>query len=74
VVYRGNIYEKQFSAWWLKKQRLCAAFILNRPGEERELAPRWILRRQRLDPKALQSARNLKSLDTNFGRQDHESR
>jgi NADPH-dependent 2,4-dienoyl-CoA reductase/sulfur reductase-like enzyme len=73
VVYRGNIYEKQFSVWWLKKQRLCAAFILNRPDEEREAAPRWILRRQRLDPKALQSARNLKSLDTTFGRQDHES-
>jgi NADPH-dependent 2,4-dienoyl-CoA reductase/sulfur reductase-like enzyme len=70
VVYRGNIYEKQFSVWWLKKRILCAAFIMNRPEEERAVAPRWILRRLRLDPKALQYARNLKSLDTTFGCQD----
>ena len=74
VIYRGNLYEKQFSVWWLKQQRLCAAFILNRPDEERAVAPRWILQRQRLDPKALQSAHHLKSLDTTFGRQDRESR
>jgi hypothetical protein len=41
---------------------------MNRPDEERVVAPRWILRRPRLDPKALQSARNLKSLDNTFGR------
>ncbi|HZL43524.1 MAG TPA: FAD-dependent oxidoreductase [Verrucomicrobiae bacterium] len=70
VVYRGNLYEKQFSVWWLRKQILCAALILNRPEEERSVAPRWILRRPRLDPKALQNARNLKSLDTTFGRQE----
>jgi NADPH-dependent 2,4-dienoyl-CoA reductase/sulfur reductase-like enzyme len=70
VVYRGNIYETQFSVWWLKKQTLCAALIMNRPEEERVVAPRWILRRLRLDPKALQNTRNLKSLDTTFGRQD----
>ena len=70
VVYRGNMYEKQFSVWWLKKQTLCAALIMNRPEEERVVAPRWILRRPRLDPKALQTVRNLKSLDTTFGRQD----
>ena len=70
VVYRGNIYEKQFSVWWLKKQRLCGALIMNRPEEERAVAPRWIMRRPRLDPKALQSARHLKSLDTTFGRQE----
>ena len=34
------------------------------------VAPRWILRRPRLDPDALQNARHLKSLDATFGRQD----
>jgi NADPH-dependent 2,4-dienoyl-CoA reductase/sulfur reductase-like enzyme len=70
VVYRGNIHEKQFSVWWLKKQILCAAFIINRPEEERAVAPRWILRRPRLNLKSLQNARNLKSLDTTFGREE----
>ena len=70
VVYRGNLNHKQLSVWWLKKQTLCAALIMNRPADERMVAPRWILRRPRLDPKALQNARNLKSLDTTFGRED----
>ena len=70
AVYRGNMYEKQFSVWWLKKQTLCAALIMNRPEEERTVAPRWILRRPRLDPKTLQNARNLKSLDATFGRKE----
>jgi NADPH-dependent 2,4-dienoyl-CoA reductase/sulfur reductase-like enzyme len=70
IVYRGNMNAKQLSVWWLKKQTLCATLIMNRPEEERAVAPRWILRRPRLDPKALQNARNLKSLDTTFGRQD----
>jgi 3-phenylpropionate/trans-cinnamate dioxygenase ferredoxin reductase subunit len=68
VVYRGNMDQKQISVWWLKRQRLCAALIMNRPEEERAVAPRWILRRPRLDPKGLQKARHLKSLDTTFGR------
>ena len=70
VIYRGNMDKKQLSVWWLKRQALCAALIMNRPEEERELAPRWILRRPRLDARMLKSARNLKSLDTTFGRQD----
>ena len=70
VVYRGNMKQKQLSVWWLKKQTLCAALIMNRPEEERAVAPRWILRRPRLNPKALQNARNLKSLDATFGRGD----
>ncbi len=70
VVYRGNMNQKQLSVWWLKQQRLCAALIMNRPEEERAVAPRWILRRPRLNPQALQNARNLKSLDTTFGQPD----
>jgi NADPH-dependent 2,4-dienoyl-CoA reductase/sulfur reductase-like enzyme len=70
IVYRGNTNQKQLSVWWLKKQTLCAALLLNRPEDERAVAPRWILRRPRLDPKSLQHARNLTSLDATFGRQD----
>lgn len=70
VVSRGNMGDKQLSVWWFKKRTLCAALIMNRPEEERRYAPRWILRCPQLDPKALQHARNLKSLDTTFGRQE----
>ena len=70
VVYRGSMNQKQISVWWLKKQALCGALLMNRPLEERTVAPRWISRRLRLDAKALQYARSLKSLDTIFGSQD----
>jgi hypothetical protein len=59
--------QKQISVWWLKRQRLSAALIMNRPEAERAIASRGILRRPRLDPKALHNARNLKSLETTFG-------
>jgi 3-phenylpropionate/trans-cinnamate dioxygenase ferredoxin reductase component len=70
VVYLGNMNQKQLSVWWLKKNTLCAALLMNRPEEEQGVAPRWILRRLRLDPKALKNSRKLKSLDTTFGRLD----
>jgi NADPH-dependent 2,4-dienoyl-CoA reductase/sulfur reductase-like enzyme len=70
VVYRGNMEEKQLSVWWLRKNTLCAALIMNRPGEERDFAARWIMRQQKLDAKKLQAARQLKSLDTTFGPED----
>jgi NADPH-dependent 2,4-dienoyl-CoA reductase/sulfur reductase-like enzyme len=42
VVYRGDPATSSFSAWWLREARLLAAFVMNRPGEERDLAPEWI--------------------------------
>jgi 3-phenylpropionate/trans-cinnamate dioxygenase ferredoxin reductase subunit len=68
VVYRGQMDHKQLSVWWLKKRTLCAALIMNRPDEERALAPRWILRQPRLNPKVLQNVHHLKSLESTFGR------
>jgi hypothetical protein len=59
--------KKQLSFWWLKKRTLCATLLMNRPNEERRYAPRWILRRAQLDPKALRTAKSLKSLDRTFG-------
>jgi NADPH-dependent 2,4-dienoyl-CoA reductase/sulfur reductase-like enzyme len=42
VVYRGSLAEPKFSAWWLKRDRLIAAFVMARPDQERELAQKWI--------------------------------
>jgi NADPH-dependent 2,4-dienoyl-CoA reductase/sulfur reductase-like enzyme len=67
VVYRGDMADKQLSVWWLKKRTLCAALLMNRPDEERRYAPRWILRRSRLDPAALRKVRHVQSLDQTFG-------
>lgn len=67
VVCRGEMKNKQLSVWWLKKEVLCAALLMNRPNEERHYAPRWILRRAHLDPKALRTTKNVKVLDRTFG-------
>ena len=43
TVYRGDLNSTSFSAWWLDEtNRLLAAFVMNRPDEERESAPRLI--------------------------------
>lgn len=43
VVNRGEMEDGRFSVWWLGEDgRLLAAFVMNRPDEERELAPQWI--------------------------------
>jgi NADPH-dependent 2,4-dienoyl-CoA reductase/sulfur reductase-like enzyme len=42
VAYRGDVASDSFSAWWLRGERLLAAFIMNRPDEERERAPEAI--------------------------------
>ena len=43
VVYRGEVESGCFSAWWLSPAgRLVAAFVMDRPEEERVLAQQWI--------------------------------
>jgi hypothetical protein len=42
VLYRGDIVGGKFSAWWLKGDRLIAAFVMGRPDEEREFAQQAI--------------------------------
>lgn len=42
VVYRGDPTTRSFSAWWMKTGAVVAAFVMNRPDEERELAPKII--------------------------------
>lgn len=54
VLHRGDVEGGSFSVWWLNGQRLDAAFVMNRPDEERELAPEWIQARRILRPEKLQ--------------------
>jgi len=48
VVHRGDLSSNSFSVWWVRHQRLVAAFTMNRPDEERNLAPKWIELGQRV--------------------------
>ena len=46
TVVRGDANTSSFSVWWLKDNRVAAAFVMNRPDEERQVAPEWIKSRQ----------------------------
>lgn len=48
VIHRGDVSSTSFSMWWLHQQRVVAAFTMNRPDEERNVAPKWIESGQRL--------------------------
>jgi NADPH-dependent 2,4-dienoyl-CoA reductase/sulfur reductase-like enzyme len=54
AVHRGDLSSKSFSVWWLREKRVVAAFTLNRPDEERELAPKWIESKQTVSAARLQ--------------------
>lgn len=43
TVHRGEVEDGRFSVWWLAEDgRLLAAFVMDRPDEERQAAPKWI--------------------------------
>ena len=46
TIARGDLSSSSFSIWWLKRDCLIAAFVMNRPDEERQLAPEWIKSKQ----------------------------
>jgi NADPH-dependent 2,4-dienoyl-CoA reductase/sulfur reductase-like enzyme len=48
VVHRGDLSTNSFSVWWVRDSVLLAAFAMNRPDEERDLAPKWIETKQRV--------------------------
>ena len=56
VVHRGDIDGMSFSVWWLRSGHLVAAFVLNRPDQERELAPAWIKDRKEIPADMLEDA------------------
>jgi len=55
VIERGDLAGTSFSVWWLRQQRLVAAFTMNRPDEERDAAPRWIESKRRLSAAELRA-------------------
>jgi NADPH-dependent 2,4-dienoyl-CoA reductase/sulfur reductase-like enzyme len=56
VVHRGDLAGKSFSVWWLRQKQLVAAFVMGRPDEEREAAPKWIEAKQSLSSAKLENA------------------
>jgi NADPH-dependent 2,4-dienoyl-CoA reductase/sulfur reductase-like enzyme len=62
VIYRGDVASGAFSAWWQRRETVVAAFVMNRPDEERELAPQWISERQDVSQDALRTASNLQDI------------
>jgi NADPH-dependent 2,4-dienoyl-CoA reductase/sulfur reductase-like enzyme len=53
TVVRADGNSSSFSVWWLNGDRLIAAFAMNRPDEERELAPEWIKSKQNISRERL---------------------
>jgi NADPH-dependent 2,4-dienoyl-CoA reductase/sulfur reductase-like enzyme len=53
VVERGDLATSSFSVWWLRHGTLAAAFVMNRPDEEREAAPRLIQSKEQISAKTL---------------------
>jgi NADPH-dependent 2,4-dienoyl-CoA reductase/sulfur reductase-like enzyme len=56
VATRGDITTKSFSVWWLSGQHLVAAFVMNRPDDERTVVPQWIESKRPVDARELQNA------------------
>jgi NADPH-dependent 2,4-dienoyl-CoA reductase/sulfur reductase-like enzyme len=56
IVHRGDLASKSFSVWWLRQKRLVAAFTMNRPDDERDVAPKWIEAKQTLSASKLEDA------------------
>jgi NADPH-dependent 2,4-dienoyl-CoA reductase/sulfur reductase-like enzyme len=48
IIARGDSGSSSFSSWWLKGDCLIAAFVMNRPEEERQCAPEWTKSKQNI--------------------------
>ena len=56
IVHRGDVSSKSFSVWWLRQERVVAAFTMNRPEDERDVAPKWIETKQSVSGAILKDA------------------
>jgi NADPH-dependent 2,4-dienoyl-CoA reductase/sulfur reductase-like enzyme len=56
VVHRGDFSSSSISVWWLRQNRVVAAFTMNRPDDEREAAPQWIETKQAVSAQKLADA------------------
>jgi len=59
IMHRGDTASNSFSVWWLHEERVRAAFVMNRPDEERNAAPKWIESAQRVSATKLADASQL---------------
>ena len=62
TVVRGDEHSSSFSVWWLKNNCVTAAFVMNRPDEERQVAPEWIKSKQKVSLERL-SDKNRSTLE-----------
>jgi NADPH-dependent 2,4-dienoyl-CoA reductase/sulfur reductase-like enzyme len=53
TVSRGDLNSSSFSVWWLKRDRLVSAFVMNRPEDERQSAQDWIKSKQSISAERL---------------------
>ena len=56
TVTRGDVTTNSFSVWWLRGKQLLAAFVMNRPDDERTVAPQWIESKREVSTSALSDA------------------
>jgi NADPH-dependent 2,4-dienoyl-CoA reductase/sulfur reductase-like enzyme len=56
VIHRGDLSSNSFSVWWLRQKVVVAAFVMNRPDDERDVAPKWIESKQRASNEKLANA------------------
>lgn len=62
TVHRGEVENGRFSVWWLAEDgRLLAAFVMNRPDEERDVAPKWIQSGKKLTGEWLKETKNFEA-------------
>jgi NADPH-dependent 2,4-dienoyl-CoA reductase/sulfur reductase-like enzyme len=60
IVHRGDLQTSSFSVWWLSQSRLVAAFAMNRPDEEREIAPELIRSKQTISAERLRDSASVR--------------
>jgi NADPH-dependent 2,4-dienoyl-CoA reductase/sulfur reductase-like enzyme len=58
IIHRGDLSSNSFSVWWLRQSAVVAAFAMNRPEEERDVAPKWIESRPSVSAEKLADASN----------------
>jgi NADPH-dependent 2,4-dienoyl-CoA reductase/sulfur reductase-like enzyme len=62
IVHRGDLHTSSFSVWWFSRDTLVAAFAMNRPDEERDVAPELIRSRQVLSAVRLRDAASVRDV------------
>ncbi len=62
TVERGDVRTNSFSVWWLARGHIVAAFVMNRPNDERDAAPELIASKQSVAAAKLKRAASMSEL------------